>query len=284
MKKTFFIVLGILLFLAGCSLFAPKPFSPIETEYPDSLDSSEILLLLRKRHNEYSHLWARAKISLSGKGMKGKKFFHATLLFQEPDLLRIRGSRMITSTLFEFILHSGNMALIINKQDKWYEGTKTQWEAHPEASLGIDPTILPTSLLVQQDLIRLIKRNHFKQARRARNYHLFLETKPDMSQMAYLVRTKDLLVKEAALYDPEGQMTVRLRILNYEAANGDVLPSKMEAFFPLTGIKADISVKEYKFPSSFDPRVFELVPPKGMQRLPLYELFQSPLEEDNLSR
>jgi len=275
MKLPVSILIGIMILLfSGCALFSPKPFSPLKLDYPGDLSPSNILHVLKERHGSYSHLWASGGITLSGTEIKGKKFFQATLLYQSPLRLRLRGSRMITSTLFEFIINGDKIALIWNREKKWFQGTREELDKHPEATFGMDPLLLPQALLIQQEFIRLLEEGRFEEWRRGEKDYVFVTKDPE--RKAFLVRKKDLLVREAALYSKEGGQKLRLRFKRYDFENGDILPVELEAFFPRTGLTARIEIKEYKHPELFQDAVFDMTPPPGFERRSLKDLLESP--------
>jgi hypothetical protein len=229
---------------------------------------------LKERHGSYSHLWASGGITLSGEKIKGKKFFQATLLYQAPLYLRLRGSRMITSTLFEFIINGDKIALIWNRERKWFQGTREELGKYPEAFFGMDPLLLPQALLIQQEFIRLLGEGRFDEWRRGEKDYVFVTKDPE--RKAFLLRKKDLLVREAALYSQEGKQTLRLRFKRYAFSNGDILPVELEALFPKTGLTARIDIKEYKHPEVFQDAVFDVTPPPGFERHSLKDLLESP--------
>jgi hypothetical protein len=275
MKLPVCILIASVIFLfSGCALFSPKPFSPLTLDYPGDLFPSDILRVLKERHGSYSHLWANGGITLSGAEIKGKKFFQATLLYQAPLRLRLRGSRMITSTLFEFIIHGDKIALVWNRERKWFQGTREELEKHPEATFGMDPLLLPQALLIQQEFIRLLGEGRFEKWRRGEKDYAFVTKDPE--PRAFLVRKKDLLVREAVLYSKEGRQNLRLRFKRYAFSNGDILPVELEAYFPGTGMTARIEIKEYKHPEIFQDAVFDMTPPPGFERYSLKDLLESP--------
>jgi hypothetical protein len=267
----------LLLFLNGCALFSRKPFSPIQTNYPPGLSPADISGLLKERHKSVQNLWASGKITLWGKGIKGKKYFQATILYREPDSLRLRGSRMITSTLFEFIVNSGRMAVVWNREKMWFEGVKEEWVEHPELSLGIDPLFLPTGLLIHQELTDLFENKRITRWQQKGKSYLFLSEGTHGSREAFLVGIEDLLIREAALYSKDGLLAIRLKFLRYDSFDGEILPVEMEAVFPQTSITARVQVDAYKFPESFDNAVFSLTPLPGYDSHPLQDLVEPPL-------
>jgi hypothetical protein len=273
----FFVFISALLFLNGCALFSSKPFSPVQTQYPPELSPAEISRLLKERHSSFYNLWASGKITLWGNGIKGKKYFQATILYREPDSLRLRGSRMITSTLFEFIVNSGRMAVVWNREKTWFEGAKEEWVEHPELSLGIDPLFLPKGLLIHQELTGLFENQKITRWKKKGKTCLFLSEGTDGSREAFLVGIEDLLIREAALYSPDGLLAIRLKFLRYDSFDGEILPVELEAVFPQTSITARVQIDAYKFPESFDDTVFSLTPPPGYESHPLQVLLETPL-------
>jgi hypothetical protein len=262
------------IFISGCAVFSPKPFSPIQTEYPSGLDPSDIYQLLEERHQMHSNLWARGKITLSGEPIEGKKFFHATLLYQEPDRLRLRGSRMITSTLFEFIINAENMAILFNKDKMWFEGMRSDLHEHPDASLRIDPVILPRALQIHQEFLRLFVENRFDKWRKGGNDYLFLGTGDDDLRVAFILRKRDLLIREAGIYNEDGELALRIHYKRYAVFDHEILPEELEVYIPDTGITTSVKIKEYKHPPVFQEAIFLLKPPQGFRRYPLSDLIE----------
>lgn len=260
--------------VAGCSLFGTPSFSPLEMEYPRGLEPPDMFRLLEDRHENPTTLWAGGKITLSGGELKGSKFFHSTLLYQEPDRIRLRGSRMITSTLFEFIINGERAAFLLNRDKLWFEGETREMREREAATLGMDPARLPLSLLVHQEFLRLFREGRLEKWREGRDDYLFVGQKEADSKVAFLVTKKDLLIREAALYNAKGRLSLKLSYRSYDYFDGMLLPRDLEAYIPASGMKARISVKEYKFPPVFKDAVFRMSPPPGFQRRPLRELWE----------
>ena len=272
--RGFLLIYVVICFFSGCALFSPKSFSPNEKEYPLDLTPLEILRILEERQGVYTHLWANGGITLSSPKVKGRKFFQATLLYQAPQKLRLRGYRMITSTLFEFIINGDNLALVWNRERKLFRGTRKDLEKYPEATFGMDPLYLPQALLIQQEFIRLLRGQRFDKWREGKDDYVFV-TK-DGERRAFLLRKKDLLVREAALYSRDGRLSLRLKFRRYAFSNGDILPVELEAFFPKTGLTARVEINEYKHPEAFQDSVFDLTPPRDFECHPLEEILESP--------
>ncbi len=267
---------GIILALSsGCSLFRSRPFSPFKESFPVTLTPDEISRRLVIRHSTHDEIWARGKITVSGPSLNGKSFFNATLLFQEPDKLRIRGSRMITSTLFEFIIAGNEAAVSLNMDKQWYSGMRRELLERPEITLGLDPFLVPQAILIQQFFMAGLRNADFNKWCSDGNYYTFLWTSSGVTR-GLMVRKKDLLVREAGIYGADGRLAARIRYNAYEIFDGEVFPSDMEILLSCTGLKARVEISEYKQRPGFDPRVFSLEPPRNFTRYPLSALSNGP--------
>ncbi|MBN1899852.1 hypothetical protein JW926_00835 [Candidatus Sumerlaeota bacterium] len=275
--RSFVYIFAFLFLLNGCSLFHKKPFSPNMTQYPPNLSPQEISRILGERHKILPKLWASGKITIWGKGIKGKKYFHATLLYQEPDSLRLRGSRMITSTLFEFIVNSNRMAVVWNREKMWFHGAKDEWLRYPELSLGIDPLFLPKALLIHQELSALFENKKISRWQKKGKACLFIREGIQDSTEAFLVGADDLLIREAALYNSRGNLVLKIKFLRYDLFDGEILPVELETFFPETSVTAKVRLDAYKFPETFDEAVFSLAPQPDFDSHPLQDLAIPPL-------
>jgi hypothetical protein len=264
----------LLLFITGCALISSRPFSPLRTDYPAGLDASEIFRVLEGRSVSHERLWAGGEITLRGEPLKGKKFFNATLLYEAPDRLRLRGSRMLTSTLFEYIMSADRVAVLFNHTKEWFGGTQGEFERHPEATLGLNPVELPKALLIQQDFMGRLGGGEFDRRGVSGEDYLFLSTKGD-NRVAFLLRRKDLLVREAAVYRQDGRLLLRLRYRRYGLFLGEILPEELEMYFASSGVMARVHVAEYKFPTRFESAVFSLTPAVGFKRYPLKRLWEA---------
>lgn len=265
-------IAGLLfLLLAGCSLFAKKPFSPIMESHPSNLDAAALQRILEGRHAPHPRLWASGEIVLRGKPIRGKEFFNATLLFEEPDRLRLRGSRLLASTLFEFIANGDRAALAFNHTKDWIEGSREEFEKHPDALLNLNPTILPRALLIQQRFLRMLAEGKFNRWQRASNQYIFVAADGE-ERAAFRLNAADLLVREAAFYGRDGSLKLRLTYKRYGMFLGEVLPMEAEAYFAAAGVTAQIQIKEYKFPPEFKEAVFRTTPAEGFTRRPVSSL------------
>jgi len=265
-------IAGLLfMFLAGCSLFAKKPFSPIKESHPPNLDAAAIQGILEGRHAPHPRLWASGEIILRGKQIRGKEFFNATLLFEEPDRLRLRGSRLLASTLFEFIMNGDKAALAFNHTKEWIEGTREDFEKHPDALLNLNPVILPSALMIQQRFLRMLAEGKFNRWQRARNQYIFV-SEEDGGREAFRLNAGDLLVREAAFYGKDGRLKLRLTYKRYGMFLGETLPMEAEAYFVSAGVTAQVRIKEYKFPPEFKEAVFRTTPAEGFTRRPVGSL------------
>lgn len=275
-KCTSFLLLALVFMAAGCSVFSPQPFSPIEKEYASQLEPPQLLEVLQARQTIHPNLWASGKITLSGEGIEGKKFFHMTLLYQEPDRLRLRGSRMITSTLFEFVINGDQVAVALNRDKQWFEGLRAEMQEYPEATMGLDPILLPMALLIQQEFARRLELDDFQRWGHEGDKYIFISGDADVSMKAFLVRKKDLLVKEAGFYNLDGRLNLRLSYRRYARFNGEILPEELVVSLPEKNLTARVSIKEYKWPPSFHDRVFDLASPPGFDQYPLSRLLEPP--------
>ncbi len=271
-----FLASMFLLMGSGCALISKKSFSPIREAYPTDLSPSEILNLLKERHRTHPTLWASGKIMLRGKPVRGKKFFRATILFQSPDHLRLRGSRMITSTLFEFVTNGERVAVVFNKEREWFEGTRADFEEHPEATMGLNPIVLPRALLIQQEFMRLLEEGRLFRWRKGEGCYVFVGRRDDGRKEAFLLRDRDLLIREAGIYNTDGRLALRLRYRRYARFNGEVFPGEIEVHFPEGEMTAIVRIAEYKRHPVFQPAVFALTPPPGYKHHPLSSLLESP--------
>jgi hypothetical protein len=269
-----FLRFSCLLFIAGCSLISSRPFSPLRTDYPAGLDAAEIFRVLEGRSVTHERLWAGGEITLCGEPLKGKKFFNATLLYEVPDRMRLRGSRMLTSTLFEYVMNADCVAVLFNRTKEWFGGTLNELERHPEATLGLNPVEIPKALLIQQDFMGRLGGGEFDRHGVSGGDYLFLRTNGD-NRVAFLLRRKDLLVREAAVYGKDGRLLLRLRYRRYGLFGGEVLPEDLEMFFASSGVTARVHVAEYKFPAHFEDVVFSPTPAVGFKRYPLNRLWES---------
>lgn len=269
----FFLLTAV--FICGCSLFHERPFSPFQEPLPPDLDPAGIVRLLEKRSQAHDNLWASGKIVLSGKPFKGKTFFNATLLYNQPGDLRLRGSRLVTSTLFEFIINDDRVALALNRDKLWYLGAREELLSNPEITFGMDPLSLPSALQIEQELLYLLKSGEIKSWKKTGDGYIFVSRVRNGVKKAFLLRERDLLVKQAAVYGSAGKQILRLEYEYYDVFGEEILPGKLNAVFPRTDVNAEISIDEYKRPPEFHEKVFSIVPPPGFETRPLHELLRS---------
>jgi uncharacterized protein DUF4292 len=276
MKRFSCMIIALMVILSGCSMFKPRDFSPLTEECPQELNPSQILKILQDRHPSSSNLWNDSKIILSGNRIDGKQYFNGTLLYQEPDKLRLRGSRMITSTLFEFILNGEKAALILNGEKKCFIGKREEFLKYPELTMGLDPAFLPRAFLIQEELIRLLKENRFDKWSEGKKHIIFISKRENGQRQVFMVRKKDLLVREAAIYENNGSLKLRLRFNSYNYFNSEILPEEIDCSFPSSGMNILVKAREYKRPPHFNKKVFDVnSASKKFKSYPLTDLLES---------
>lgn len=274
-----------MIFMTGCAL--PQRFGIIKERYgpfPEELTSplppEAMFRVLTERAPEVQNLWAEMKVKIRGKSKKESGYFQATLLYSPPAMARLRGSRTITSTLFELLVVNDRLFFHLKPEKKLYAGNVSEWQNSPLLLPNIDLRDIAYLLQPLQILRSSLQADNYHFDDIDKDFYFITIAKLPHSRefsgrLQLLVRKKDLLIQRIRVYSPEQELKV---LVNYEQyavfGNGTVLPTNVAISLYAEKSKITLRNIKYKINSQFDKRVF--LPPayKGIKVFPLKELWQ----------
>jgi hypothetical protein len=300
-------MLSLVLVFSSCAWFRPQPFSPIRSVAPGNLSPKEIYSVLNQRTQPLNALWAHMKIYLSGRNIKGKKFFEATLLYQISDdlssqeeswggKLRIRGYRTITSTLFECLVLPDRVQVYLNKDQELYSGTPQTLLNNPSLFFGINPADIARALEIERTITQVVKETRPESQQNARQeesraqpslaspistriamlpgHYVFIQTRPNNEKQVFVIRKTDLLIDRVARYDSSNHLALEAVYHQYGLFNGHLLPTRVTVHFTKSQVSMTARIMEYKINPPLQPAVFNFALPPSVQEYPLEDLFK----------
>lgn len=271
--------------LSGCSsTIKTKKFSPMGKIYDnlmsDDMATSKILTLTKKE--EVKTLWSYLKINVSSSKFKGKKFFYCTLLSQKPDKIRLRGNRIITSTLFEILVDGEQFDIYFNRDNILYRGSIDDIKNASDklAIYKINPHEITRGILVRQALAENLSKGKAVYLKPLKNHYRILTKREDGGYEVYAVRKFDMLPEEIGVYDKNKNLFLKITFRQFSSYKNDVLPSKYYIEFFDTDLRLDIEAQDYKLNPSLQLEVFAFQPTSETRIIPLKELIAK--QESNI--
>lgn len=278
----------LLLMGSGCRSRVPvefvTPYDPVQIATGavsvQSLDDLRAALSARTNHHE--QLWVRSDVTIEQEGRSGRDFFTALVLYQEPDMFRLRGSRVPIGTLFDVLLREDQATLHFPREGRMFVGDIDTLAEKASAIGGLTPRDLVTAVLVQHHLSALLNDPSRRVAWSDRGSHLLLASRHHGSgrHFFWLVRKDDGLVEEMLIRTPLGREELRVRYLGYtllgDGEGGpEPFPTDFQFVVPGEGLEISSAGSEYRLNPGLSPRAFEQ--PDAREVYPLAALqFEEP--------
>lgn len=242
----------------------------------------ELYDLLGYRTPEHPLLWSRGTVRIRQQGVKGTMWFDATLIYRDPDAVRLRGSRVGLGTLFEVIVSGDNAWVHLNRDKELYGGTLE--ELRREGGLLGSFTLrdMIAAVLVNHDLReRLAVPRRWRVSRDAEEMRLVL-VREDGGRITWHVRRLDGLVREIVLRDRWNREELRVTYRGYQLVEGEPLPSKLMLSMWEGEVTVEIDLAEYKLRPDMKPENVDFLP--ALETWPLAALNSRepviPIEEE----
>jgi hypothetical protein len=274
------LLLAAALCLVSCGS-RTRPFaSPFELSTPlldQGAGLAELLDLLQTRAQWQDTLWASGEVILRQSGVKGKAWFNATILYSDPDRVRLRGSRVPVGTLFEVILNGSQAAVHLNRESELYVGTLEDLRRQGGMAGAVSLREMMAAILVNQDLRRRLEEETdggrwWKSSAEGRDL-VVEQRQPDGRRISWRLRRRDALVTEIVTRTPEGAEEVRVTYDGYLVdKTAGLLPTGFTISLAAGVMTVEVNLGEYKGAPTFQPAVWML--PKARTRRGLEALSQ----------
>ena len=158
--QTWFSVAACVIFSAGCARGAhPPSVAPA----PSPLTAKELAVRLQERAAAIQTLRAQFSIEATGKEIRGTQRMEVAMIYQRPDLVRLRAFARIGLPIFDLTLISDRYQMKIPMQGKFLTGRVTDLDRQeglgPSILLGVQAilgnlngtTVLPTDQLTLRE-------------------------------------------------------------------------------------------------------------------------------------
>ncbi|MBI1289808.1 hypothetical protein GC173_01000 [bacterium] len=202
----------------------------------------------------------------------GGGFVSIRALYQEPDRIRLRGSRL-DITLFDLLLRDGKAHLYIRDEGARYDGTMADLSRASRVIGGLSPRELVASLQVLSELRRVLESSEpVVVSDEGTNLLVVARVGIERAQGFWLVRKSDGLVREFLLRDRFGNEQIRVSYLSYklEGDGRQPMPSNLTLQLLPEDSTFKINVNEYRLEPALRPQQFE--PPEARRVRPLSQL------------
>lgn len=246
------------MFFTGCSYFQQSSLSP-------TFDKNQLLNTFKEREVEVNTLWSNAKIVIKGKALKGKTFFESTIIYKNPDTLRIRGYRSIAGTLFDGIIVNDIFLISSIKENRVYSGTLNSESPNIPSYLKIHPKNIINSILINNLLSQDAQREDFFNTIKSSfgNKYYVIEEKNSDSKITYYINKKDMLPKKVILEEATpNQSKITITYKKYTSFENKLFPSEFSISSKSPKMNINVKIMDMKInPPKLSDKVFEYVPP-----------------------
>ncbi len=285
-------VLSLSVLFLGCSLPArigiiKEEFSPLPEDLPAPLSPEEMLLVLNDRAPEINTLWAELKVRIKGKTKEESGFFIGTFLYAPPERARLRGYRTGTPTLFEILAVEHNLFFHLNREKELYLGSIEEWNASPVIFSDVDIRDVGLVLEPLQVFRTALKEGTYRLTNTTRQYYMFeVSELPGgrlfSGKLEFIVRKKDLLVREMLVHDTSGKERGSVVYETYDIFNGIyTMPTKVLLNLDRHNTRILLYNINYKINQPFSEKVFSPPEYRGIELLPLRDLWEKSKNQED---
>lgn len=246
---------------SGCGRRADFVSAYPETELKSGARAVTDAEALRERVQvagaDVPEMTVNAGVKVRSEGTSG--FISVRALYQQPDRIRLRGSRLDV-TLFDLLLLGDRVHLYLREEGARFDGSLEELARVSGAIGGLSPRELVSSLLVLGQLREVLadgkpavvsdEGEHFLVAARVGSQD---------AQGFWLVRKSDGLVREFLLRDKAGAPQVRVYYEAYglHGSASQPMPERLRLQVVPTGASFEVKVSEYELAPELKPAQFE---------------------------
>jgi len=230
---------------------------------------------------------ARTDVTLHDQIENRKYRFDSTIVFSDPDKMRVRGNHPLIGNLFEIIVDSSKSYIYLSKDRVIYEGTTQQLQQSGGIFSSLSPRELVDSIRVFHGLDSVLDSGDILKTSESKEY-LYVVQEALFQTIVRKIRKTDGLVEEVLLLDParDNKIVLKVKYWEYEFFGDDdqPFPSDMDISLPEYSINVRVEVKDIKLDPPERLRDQVVVMPRRIDsRFPLEALQyqESVLPEEN---
>lgn len=282
LPRQLLLLVGAVLVLSACpgrrgGFTSPYEAGALEKGAFAVSNLEELRAALLERTGRHGEIWMRSDVTITREGERGRDFFTALVLYREPELFRLRGSRIPVGTVFDVLLSGDEAYLHFNREGQLFVGTLEELASKAGLIGGLTPRDLVSAVLVQQNLSEWLASPMHQVAWRDGGEHLLVASRHPANgrQILWLVRKDDALVREVLIRSPRGEEELRIEFLRYQLESADEgaaepFPADFVFTVPGRGVVIRSEGAEYKVAPGLDDRAF--APPRARDVYPLSSL------------
>lgn len=150
--------------LSSCSFLSPS----VQQGPVLSANTQELLELLRTRRQALQTVKGLFSAQIQGPGIPITQTIHGTMIFQDPQLLRIKGFTRFGGSLFDFSLGQNQYVLSLPREGKMLSGSLEELQRNPDVEKPIVLTVLAMSgvtgietVTMQEEAVLLEEEDHY---------------------------------------------------------------------------------------------------------------------------
>jgi hypothetical protein len=235
---------------------------------------AELYGVLKARTPEHGVFWSSGRVAIRQEGVDGTVWFDATVIYDEPDAIRLRGGRFVTGTLFEVIVCGDNAWVHLNKERELYEGTLAELRRQGGILGSMSLADMTAGILVHRDLRRRLEEKREWEVLAGRE-ELFVTTELQAGRkMTWRIRRADGLVREAVVRGPGGAVELQAVYEGFELTEEfEPLPTRMNLYVQQDAMSVRYKADGYKPNSDVKPENVCYLP-RGTRVFPLAALME----------
>jgi len=251
-----FVGVAAAMLATGCRSRGPEFQSPYRPGSDDMLRAAtpqEVYDLLRYRTPDHDLYWTRGRISLRVPEESGVAWFDGTLIYRQPDAVRLRGSRLGIGLLFELIVANDNAWVHLRRERELYGGTLDELRESGGVIGALSLKDMMAAVLVNQDLKeRLESPRQWSILDQGREFVMATNIEQGR-RVYYRIRRNDGLVRELVLRDAWGRIEAQVIYEGFTLEEGALLPTAMTIHLAERSLEVRFNVAEYKLNPDMDP-------------------------------
>ena len=190
------------------------------------------------------------------------------VITKKPQCLRLETLNPLGQPLFFIVTDGKELSLFSPSENKFYRGIASRKNVSLffHVNLGLEETV---SIILGKVPLIEYDAEHVECQREADFYVLKLSTKDKKLTQILKVNLSDQKVVESETYKQGEGLILTAQYKRYEKIGGISFPREITVTMPRDETRVKIHYKEIELLSEIDPDQFRLLPPQGVEVLPL---------------